>query len=124
MTAASKTKSLRLHAIAGLKIVALMVIFYWHSPLPKVGMPDLGARCVELFFVASGFLVAYARWGRFSGRIDDALDGRVAYAGMPSCSSIPFGSLPIMDFGNFNALQWGGVVPLDRARMLRTRPDN
>lgn len=74
VTATSKIKPPRLNAVAGLKIVALLIIFFWHSPLPKDGMPDLGARCVELFFVASGFLVAYTRRGRFSGRIDDALD--------------------------------------------------
>ena len=55
----------RLDAITGLKIVALLLVFYWHSPLPKSGVPDLGARCCELFFVASGFLVAYSRHGKF-----------------------------------------------------------
>lgn len=74
MTAASKQRPPRLHSIAGLKIVALLIIFYWHSPLPKDGVPDLGARCVELFFVSSGFLVAYTHRGSFSGSINGALD--------------------------------------------------
>lgn len=73
MTVTPKIKTPRLYSVTGLKVVALLIIFYWHSPLPKEGMPDLGARCVELFFVASGFLVAYTHRGRFSERIDDDL---------------------------------------------------
>lgn len=41
----------------GLKVLAVFVIFYWHSTLPKCTI-DLGARCCELFFVISGFLTA------------------------------------------------------------------
>ena len=42
----------------GLKIIALLGIFIWHSNLPKPNI-DIGARCCEFFFVTSGFLVAY-----------------------------------------------------------------
>lgn len=50
--------------LTGLKILALFGIFCWHS-LPQVGLPDLGARFVELFFVVSGFLVGLRRHGTF-----------------------------------------------------------
>lgn len=76
MDLAGKAHPPRLKAVAGLKIVALLLVFIWHSPLPTEGVPDLGARCVELFFVASGFLVAYSRHGRFS----DSVAGAMGYA--------------------------------------------
>jgi peptidoglycan/LPS O-acetylase OafA/YrhL len=46
-----------LYSIAGLKAICLIGIFIWH--IGYVKSPDLGARCVEVFFVASGFLEAY-----------------------------------------------------------------
>lgn len=48
----------RLGSLTGLKVIALWLIFYWHSNLPKCNV-DLGARCCEFFFIVSGFLVAY-----------------------------------------------------------------
>ena len=49
----------RLPTLTGLKLILLFLIFLWHAPIQKAGWPDLGARCCELFFVISGFLVAY-----------------------------------------------------------------
>lgn len=48
--------------LTGLKVVALLGIFCWHS-MPHLGLPDFGARLVELFFVTSGFLVGFRRHG-------------------------------------------------------------
>lgn len=48
----------RITCFDGLKAIALLIIFYWHSGLPRPGC-DLGARCCEFFFVASGFLTGY-----------------------------------------------------------------
>ena len=42
--------------------MALLGIFCWHS-MPHSGLPDFGARLVELFFVISGFLVGFRRHG-------------------------------------------------------------
>lgn len=50
--------------LTGLKVVALLGIFCWHS-MPHSGLPDFGARLVELFFVTSGFLVGFRRHGAF-----------------------------------------------------------
>lgn len=48
----------RIESLAGLKVLAMIAIFWWHSGLPNFGI-DLGARSCEFFFVASGFLVMY-----------------------------------------------------------------
>lgn len=48
----------RIDSLAGLKVVAMLAIFWWHSGLPNFGI-DLGARSCEFFFVVSGFLVMY-----------------------------------------------------------------
>lgn len=48
--------------LTGLKVAALLGIFCWHS-MPHSGLPDFGARLVELFFVTSGFLVGFRRHG-------------------------------------------------------------
>lgn len=56
--------------LTGLKITALLGIFYWHS-MPQTGLPDLGARLVELFFVVSGFLVGFRNHGTF----DESISG-------------------------------------------------
>lgn len=49
----------RLLALSGLKVVAMFLIFWWHSDLEKPPV-DLGARACEFFFVAAGFLFYYA----------------------------------------------------------------
>lgn len=46
----------KIQSIAGLKVIAIWLIFWWHSWLTNPPC-DLGARCCEFFFVASGFLV-------------------------------------------------------------------
>lgn len=43
--------------IAGLKIIAAIMMFLWHSPVQQPAV-DLGARLCEFFFVTSGFLFA------------------------------------------------------------------
>ena len=48
----------KLNSFSGLKLIALMMIFWWHSDFQKPIL-DLGARAYEFFFVCSGFLVAY-----------------------------------------------------------------
>lgn len=52
-----------LSSIAGVKVIALWLIFLVHSSIP---IPRLNpaSRCVELFFVISGFLTYYASDGR------------------------------------------------------------
>lgn len=50
----------RLASLGGLKAVAVLLVFWWHSPLPNPSV-DLGARCCEFFFVVAGFLFAYNR---------------------------------------------------------------
>lgn len=49
----------RIHSLSGLKVIAILLIFWWHSWLNNPPC-DLGARCCEFFFVASGFLVYYS----------------------------------------------------------------
>lgn len=49
----------RLLSISGLKVIAMFLIFWWHSDLKKPPV-DLGARACEFFFVAAGFLYYYA----------------------------------------------------------------
>lgn len=48
----------RITSFDGLKVIAVLIIFFWHSSLPRPGC-DLGARCCEFFFVVSGFLTGY-----------------------------------------------------------------
>lgn len=55
----------RIAQLTGLKVIALLGIFCWHS-LPQTGLPDIGARLTELFFVVSGFLVGSRHHGKFS----------------------------------------------------------
>ncbi len=50
--------SKKITSLDGLKAIAMIFLFYWHSPLPKPSA-DLGARLCEILFVISGFLVAY-----------------------------------------------------------------
>lgn len=56
-----KTEKLKLNGIAGLKFIAVLLMFYWHSGLTNVipSVIDFGARGCEFLFVVSGFLVAY-----------------------------------------------------------------
>ena len=49
----------RLKQINGIKIIALLMIFWWHSDLPLPKM-DFGARGCEIFFLISGFLFCYS----------------------------------------------------------------
>lgn len=59
--------------LTGLKVLALLGIFYWHA-MPQAGLPDLGARLVELFFVVSGFLVGFRNHGTFDESVSGCWD--------------------------------------------------
>ena len=50
-------------SLSGLKVIAMFLIFWWHSDLEKPPV-DLGARACEFFFVAAGFLYFYAHRSR------------------------------------------------------------
>ncbi len=56
----TKRKS-KLNGLAGLKFIAVLLMFYWHSELVShiSSAIDFGARCCEFLFVVSGFLVVY-----------------------------------------------------------------
>ena len=47
----------RIKSITGIKIIALLGIFIWHTGI--ISSPDLGARGCEIFFVCSGFCMGY-----------------------------------------------------------------
>lgn len=48
----------RINSLTGLKAIAMLLLFWWHFPIPNPPT-DLGARACEVLFVASGFLVGY-----------------------------------------------------------------
>ena len=54
----SVVKQNKINSLDGLKMVAMMAVFLWHSILWDSYI-DLGARGCELLFVISGFLVGY-----------------------------------------------------------------
>lgn len=58
MTKQAKDKITKINSLTGLKVLAMMLIFWWHAPI-KNPSADLGARMCELLFVCSGFLVGY-----------------------------------------------------------------
>ena len=45
-------------SLTGIKVVALLLIFYSHSAMPQIEL-GIGSRMCELLFVMSGFLVGY-----------------------------------------------------------------
>ena len=49
-------------SLNGLKAAAMILVFWWHSPMNKPDSPDLGLRMCEIFFVLSGFLVGVNHW--------------------------------------------------------------
>ena len=61
----------QLRSITGLKVFAALGIFVWHCGFFK--SPDLGARCVEIFLVVSGFLTAYNHHGNYDGTLDEGV---------------------------------------------------
>lgn len=61
----------QLRSITGLKVIATMGVFIWHCGLFKA--PDIGARCVDVFFVVSGFLTAYNHHGSYEGTLDECV---------------------------------------------------
>ena len=57
-TSQRSKKPKRIDSLTGLKAIAMLALFWWHSPIPNPPT-DLGARACEILFVASGFLVGY-----------------------------------------------------------------
>lgn len=51
-------KKQSIKCMSGIKVIAVLLVFWWHSIIPKPPC-DLGARMCELLFIISGFLVAY-----------------------------------------------------------------
>lgn len=47
-----------INSLTGIKAIAMLLLFWWHSSIPSPNV-DLGARTCELLFVTSGFLVGY-----------------------------------------------------------------
>lgn len=45
-------------SLTGLKVIAMLLLFWHHSTIPKLPV-DIGARTCEFLFVVSGFLVGY-----------------------------------------------------------------
>ena len=47
-----------IYSLSGLKVIAILLMFWYHSKIPN---PDIsmGSRLCEIFFVCSGFLVFY-----------------------------------------------------------------
>lgn len=71
--------SARLSGLQGLRFISFLLIFlnhsFWYLGISKIF--DFGARGVEIFFVLSGYLVAY----NYSDReFDDSLKGCFSYA--------------------------------------------
>ena len=57
------TQNKKILSLSGLKVIAMFLIFWWHSDMKKPPV-DLGARACEFFFVIAGFLFCYAHWSR------------------------------------------------------------
>lgn len=73
------SNSARLSGLQGLRFIAFLLIFLNHS-FGYLGISkifDFGARGVEIFFVLSGYLVAYNYGDR---EFDDSLKGCLSYA--------------------------------------------
>lgn len=47
-----------INSLTGLKVIAMLLLFWHHSTIPKLPV-DIGARTCEFLFVVSGFLVGY-----------------------------------------------------------------
>lgn len=47
----------RIYSLDGIKAIAMVSLFWWHSSFPAPSI-DLGARACEILFIISGFLVA------------------------------------------------------------------
>lgn len=53
----NSSRKVKITSLTGLKVVAILLIFWHHGPLPHPG--DMGARQIELLIIVSGFLTAY-----------------------------------------------------------------
>ena len=47
-----------INSLIGIKVMAMLLLFWWHSSIPRPTV-DIGARTCEILFVVSGFLVGY-----------------------------------------------------------------
>ncbi len=68
----------KLSGIAGLKFIAVLLMFYWHSELTAKwpSLIDFGARCCEFLFVVSGFLVVY----NYKRKYDNIFKETISYS--------------------------------------------
>lgn len=57
-----EVKQQYLYSLNGIKVIFTFLIFIWHTNILRA--PDLGARCCELFFLISGFLMTYNNFGK------------------------------------------------------------
>ena len=57
-TKQSEKRQRPIESLTGLKVIAMLLLFWHHSTIPKLSV-DLGARTCEFLFVVSGFLVGY-----------------------------------------------------------------
>ena len=96
-------KRARIGSLTGIKVLATAGIFYWHA-FPHSGTPDLGARICELFFVLSGFLVAYNGYGR----MDNTITGAFRYVRRKLVSIYPPYVLALLLVVISRCLQGGG----------------
>lgn len=59
----------RICVFDGVRVLAMIGVFVWHTYPPRaflgVQLPDLGARCCELFFLVSGLLEGYRHRDEF-----------------------------------------------------------
>ena len=67
----SVSRPSRIESISGIKALALMLVFIWHTGVIKA--PDLGARMCELFFVCSGVLEAINHHGKYEYTMEETV---------------------------------------------------
>lgn len=65
----------RVNSLAGLKVVALAMIFVWHFGFFTT--PDLGSRMCEFFFACSGVLEAIRHFGKYEYTLGESFDNFV-----------------------------------------------
>ena len=57
-TKQSEKRQRPIESLTGLKVIAMLLLFWHHSTIPKLSV-ELGARTCEFLFVVSGLLVGY-----------------------------------------------------------------
>ena len=96
-------------SLAGLKALCLVLLFWWHGPVPSPKV-DLGARTCEFLFIASGFLVGYNGYYK---TIPATWKESVRYVGRKLASFWPlhlFAMLAVMFVLTDPILSWKNLV--------------